>query len=64
MLHWHYIHIGVRYHQVVLLVKYQAHMHQLLHDGQGHQSTEWFIVLRREHFHWNTMHKDIVNYVS
>ena len=36
VLHWLFINNDVEYHQMVLPLKYQAQVLQLLHDGQGH----------------------------
>ena len=36
----------------------------MLHDGQGHQGVDQTIVLCREQFHWNTMYKDVAEYVK
>ena len=36
-LHQLYINNDVQYHQMVLPIKFQAQVLQLLHDGQGHQ---------------------------
>ena len=37
---------------------------QILHDGQGHQGMEGTTALCRGHFYWNTMYKDVVEYVK
>ena len=37
VLHWLYINNDVKYHQLILPIKYQAQVLTLLHDGQGHQ---------------------------
>ena len=36
----------------------------MLHDGQGHQGIDRTIALCREQFYWNTMYKDIAQYVK
>ena len=55
VLQWLYINNNVEYHQMVLPIKYQAQVLQLLHDGQGHQRIERTILLCWEQFYWNTM---------
>ena len=40
VLHQLYINNDVEYHQMVLPIKFQAQVLQLLHDGQGHQGIE------------------------
>ena len=40
VLHRLYIHNDVEFHQMVLLIKFQAQVLQLLYDGQGHQGIE------------------------
>ena len=47
-----------------LSIKYQAQVLQMLHDGQGHHGMERTIDLCREHFYWNTMYKDIPEYIK
>ena len=37
VLHQLYIHNNVEFHQMVLPIKFQAQVLQLLHGGQGHQ---------------------------
>ena len=49
---------------MVLPIKYQAQVLQLLHDGQGHQGIERTIALCRERFHWNNMFQDVTKYVK
>ena len=49
---------------MILPIKYQAQVLQMLHDGQGHQGMERTTALCRECFYWNTMYKDIANYVK
>ena len=44
---------------MILPIKYQVQVLQMLHDGQGHQGKERTIALCMEHFSWNTMHKDV-----
>ena len=39
VLHQLYINNDIDYHQLVLSVKYQAQVFQLIHDAQGHQGT-------------------------
>ena len=48
VLHQLYIHNDVEFHQMVLLIKYQAQVLHLLHDGQGDQGIERTIALCRE----------------
>ena len=64
VLHQLYINNDVEYHQMILLLKYQAQVLQMLHDGQGHQGIERTTALCREHFYWNTMYRDIAQYVK
>ena len=45
VLHWLYINNDVEYHQMVLPLKCQAKVLQLLHDGQGHWGIERTIAL-------------------
>ena len=40
ILHWLYINNDVEYHQMILPLKYQVLVFQMLHDGQGHQGIE------------------------
>ena len=40
VLHWLYINNNVEYHQLILPIKYQAQVLNLLHDGQGHERLE------------------------
>ena len=49
---------------MILLIPYQAQMLQMLHDGQGHQGVDQTIALCREQFYWNTMYKDVAEYVK
>ena len=49
---------------MVLPIKYQAQVLQLLHDGQGHQGIERTIALCQEQFYWNTMFQDVTKYVK
>ena len=48
---------------MILPLKYQAQVLQILHDGQGHQGIERSTALCREHFYWSTMYKDVAEYV-
>ena len=64
LLHRLYIHNDVEFHQMVLLIKFQAQVLQLLHDGQGHQGIERTIALCWEQFYWNTMFQDVTKYVK
>ena len=59
-----YINNDVEYHQMILPIKYQAWVLQMLHDGQGHQVIERTTALCQEHYYWNTMYKDIMEYVK
>ena len=36
----------------------------MLDDVQGHQGIERTIALCREQFYWNTMYRDVVQYVK
>ena len=36
----------------------------MLHDDQGHQGVDWTIALCREHLYWNTIYKDVAEYVN
>ena len=36
----------------------------MLHDGQGHQCIERAPTLCREHLYWNTMYRDVAQYVK
>ena len=40
-----YINNDVKYHQLILPIKYQAQVLKLLHDGQGHQGLERTLAL-------------------
>ena len=53
-----YINDDVEYHQMILPVKYQAQVPQMLHDSQGYQ------VIELEHFYWNTMYRDVAQYTQ
>ena len=64
VLHWLYINNNVEYYQMVLPIKYQAQMLQLLNDGQGHQGIERTIALCWEWFYWNTIFQDVTKYVK
>ena len=48
VLHRAFINNDLEYHQMVLPLKYQAQVLQLLHDGQGHQGIERTIALYQE----------------
>ena len=47
VVHHLYISSDVEYGQMILSIKHQAHVLQILHDDQGHQGMEWAIVLCR-----------------
>ena len=49
---------------MVLPIKFQAQVLQLLHDGQGHQGIERTIALCQEQFYWNTIFQDVMKYVK
>ena len=49
---------------MILSIKYQVQVLQILHDGQGHQGMERTIAFCREHFYWNNMYKDVAEYVK
>ena len=59
VLHRLYIHDDVEFRQMVLLIKFQAQVLQLFHDGQGHQGIERTIALCQKQFHLNTMFQDV-----
>ena len=42
-----YMNNDVEYHQMILLIKYQAQVLQTLHDGQSHQGVERTTALCR-----------------
>ena len=64
VLHQLYIHNDVECHQMVLPLKYQAQVFQLLHDGQGHQVIDRTIALCQEQFYWNTMFQEMPQNIS
>ena len=64
VLHCLYINNDVEYHQMILPIKYQVQVLQMLHDVQGHQGMERTIALGRDHFSWNMMYKDVEEYVE
>ena len=64
VLQWLYINNDVEYHQMILPLNYQVQVLQMLHDGQGHQGIEITTALCRECFYWNTMYRDITQYVK
>ena len=64
VLHQLYINNDVEYHQLILPIKYQAQVPNLLHDGQGHQGLKRTLALCRERFYWNTVFQDVTNYVK
>ena len=64
VLHCSYMNNGVEYHQMILPIKYQVWVFQMLHDGQGHQSMQRTTTFCRECFYWNTMYKDIAECVQ
>ena len=49
---------------MVLPIKFQAQVLQMLHDGQGHQGIERTVALCWEQFYWNTMFQDATKYVK
>ena len=49
---------------MILPLKYQVQVLQMLHDGQGHLGIERTTALCRECFHLNTMYKDVAEYVK
>ena len=49
---------------MVLPIKFQSQVLQLLHDGQGHQGIERTTALCWEQFYWNTMFQDVTKYVK
>ena len=49
---------------MVLLIKYQAQVLHLLHDGQGQLGIERTIALYQEQFYWNTMFQYATNYAK
>ena len=64
VLHRLYINNDVEYHEMILPLKYQAQMLQMLYDGQGHQGIDRTIALCREQFYWCTMYRVIAQYVK
>ena len=48
VLHQLYINNNVEYHQMILPIKFQAQVLQLLHDGQGYQGIERTVALCQE----------------
>ena len=64
VLHRLYINNDVESHQLILPIKYQAQVLNLLHDGQDHQGLERTLALCQERFYWNTMFQDVTNYVK
>ena len=64
VLHWLYINNDVEYHQMVLSLNYQEQVLQMLHNGQGHQGIERITALCRECFYWNTMYREIAQYIK
>ena len=59
VLHYLYINNDLEYYQMILPLKYQVQMLQMLYDGQGHEGMERTIALCREHCYWNTMYKGV-----
>ena len=49
---------------MILSLKYQAQVLQLLNDVQGHQVIERTIALCWEQFYWKTMFQDAKKYVK
>ena len=49
---------------MILPIRYQVQVLQILHDGQGHQSMERIVALCREHFYWKNMYKDVAEDVK
>ena len=49
---------------MILPIRYQVQVLQMLHDGQGHHGMERTIAMCREHLYWNTLYKDVVEYVK
>ena len=64
VLHCLYINNDVKYHQMILPIKYQVQVLQMLHDDQGHEGMERTTALCRKCFYWNTMYKDVAKYVK
>ena len=62
--HHQYINNNVEYHQMILPIKFQAQVLQMLHSGQGHKGIRRTTALCREHFYWSTMCKHIAEYVK
>ena len=63
VLHCLCINNDVDYHQMILPIRYQVQMIQMLLNGQGHQGMKRTTTLGRECFYCSTMHKDVVGYV-
>ena len=49
---------------MILPIKYQAQVLQMLHDGHGHKGMERTIVWCRECFYWNMMYKDVAECIK
>ena len=64
VLHCLYINNNVEFHQMVLPIKFQALVLQMLHDGQGYQGIKRTFALCWEQFYWNTMFQDATKYVK
>ena len=49
---------------MILPLKYQVQVLQMLHDGQGHQGIDQTIALCRQQIYWSTMYKAIAQYIK
>ena len=54
----------VEYHQMIFPLTYQVQVLQMSHDVQGHQGLDQTIAMCREQLYWNTMYKDVAQYVK
>ena len=49
---------------MILPITYQVQVLQMLHNGQGHHGVDQTIAFCREQVYWNTMCKDVAEYVK
>ena len=49
---------------MILPLKYQVLVLQILPDGQGHLGIEQIITLCRQQFYWCIMYRDVTQYVK
>ena len=65
VLHQLYIHNDVEFHQMVLQIKFQAQVLQLLHDGQGHHGgLKELLPYARSNSIGIAMFQDVTKYVK